>query len=234
MRYMAENVLDERQSKILDFIVRDYIKIGEPVSSAHIRDSLRLSESPATIRNVVVELAGMNYLEQPHTSAGRIPTDRAYRYFVDHLMTEMILRPLEIRHFKEALDEQHEMIHRFFSDALNLLSIISINGVDRNTHSYGISYLLKEPEFHEKEIINDIGYILDHSDETMNIYHRTVESGHGLFIGKENPVDQASACGIFYFSCNVGNQEQSILLVGPKRMDYERVSAFIRYFLERV
>ncbi len=78
--------LSERKQKILGAIVEQYIKTGEPVGSKALLSALDMSVSSATVRNEMAELSAMGYLEQPHTSAGRIPTNEGYRYYVDHLM----------------------------------------------------------------------------------------------------------------------------------------------------
>ncbi|MFH1967945.1 MAG: DeoR family transcriptional regulator [bacterium] len=77
--------ITERQEKILDALVREYICWAEPVSSKLLKQRADLSVSPATIRNDFQELTEAGYIAQPHTSAGRVPTEKAYRYFVDKL-----------------------------------------------------------------------------------------------------------------------------------------------------
>lgn len=78
--------LDERKRKILEAIVLDYISTAEPVGSRTISKKYGLSISPATIRNEMSDLEEMGYIEQPHTSAGRMPSDLGYRYYVDSIM----------------------------------------------------------------------------------------------------------------------------------------------------
>jgi heat-inducible transcriptional repressor len=78
--------LDERKQKILLAIIKDYISTAEPVGSRTISKKYDLGVSPATIRNEMSDLEELGYIEQPHTSAGRIPSDRGYRYYVDCLM----------------------------------------------------------------------------------------------------------------------------------------------------
>ncbi|MEX2356422.1 MAG: heat-inducible transcriptional repressor HrcA, partial [Thermaerobacterales bacterium] len=79
-------VLDERKLDILRYIVMDYVATAEPVGSRTLARKYRLGFSPATIRNEMADLEAMGLLEQPHTSAGRVPTDQGYRTFVDRLM----------------------------------------------------------------------------------------------------------------------------------------------------
>ena len=79
--------LSERKNKILKLIVESYIETGEPIGSKALCECMNNSVSPATIRNDMADLAALGFLEQPHTSAGRIPSQAAYRYYVDNLMT---------------------------------------------------------------------------------------------------------------------------------------------------
>src|SRR6266704_3052212 len=78
--------LDERKQQILKAVVSDYTVTGMPVGSQVLAAKYFIALSSATIRNELADLVGTGYLQQPHTSAGRIPTDRGYRYFVDFLM----------------------------------------------------------------------------------------------------------------------------------------------------
>jgi heat-inducible transcriptional repressor len=83
---MPSAVLSERTRRVLASLVRDYIDSGEPVASATLSRRAGLGVSPATIRNVLAQLEDMGYVSQPHTSAGRVPTDLGYRYYVDMLL----------------------------------------------------------------------------------------------------------------------------------------------------
>src|ERR671914_631478 len=78
--------LSERTRRILAALIREYIETGEPVASAALTRRAGLGVSSATIRNVLAQLEEMGYLLQPHTSAGRVPTDVGYRLYVDHLL----------------------------------------------------------------------------------------------------------------------------------------------------
>lgn len=80
--------ITERQEKILDALMREYICRAEPVSSKLLKGRADLDVSPATIRNDFQELTEAGYIEQPHTSAGRVPTQKAYRYFVDKMFSD--------------------------------------------------------------------------------------------------------------------------------------------------
>ena len=80
--------LTERQEKILNSLIQEYIGIAEPISSNLIKERCGLDVSPATIRNDLQELTEMGYINQPHTSAGRVPTNKGYKYFVEITFTQ--------------------------------------------------------------------------------------------------------------------------------------------------
>lgn len=79
-------MLSERQKMILHMIVEDYVQSAEPVGSRSISKHVDMGLSAATIRNVMADLEDQGYLEQPHTSAGRVPSQQGYRFYVDHLL----------------------------------------------------------------------------------------------------------------------------------------------------
>lgn len=85
---MERDMLDERKTIILKAIISNYLETGEPVGSRTISKYIELDLSPATIRNEMSDLEDMGYIVQPHTSAGRIPTDKGYRFYVDSMMAE--------------------------------------------------------------------------------------------------------------------------------------------------
>ena len=109
---MDEMELDERKIKILDAIIRNYLETGEPVGSRTISKYTDLNLSSATIRNEMADLEELGYILQPHTSAGRIPSDKGYRFYVDHLMEE---KNREVDDMKKFVIEHTEKWIRFFS-----------------------------------------------------------------------------------------------------------------------
>ena len=94
--------LEPRAREVLREVVMQYIDSGEPIGSRTLSKCGRFQLSPASIRNVMADLEDLGFLQQPHTSAGRIPTDRGYRFFINHLMTS---RALTVRE-KETIDEE--------------------------------------------------------------------------------------------------------------------------------
>ncbi len=108
--------LNERKMKILKSIIDEYIVNGEPVGSKHLVESGNMSLSPATIRNEMSELEEMGYLDKPHTSAGRIPSNAAYRIYIEKLMESYRLNVEELNLLNELtrfkMDEMEKMVAR--------------------------------------------------------------------------------------------------------------------------
>ena len=111
--------LDERKIKILEAIIRTYLETGEPVGSRTISKYTDLNLSYATIRNEMSDLEELGYILQPHTSAGRIPSDKGYRFYVDHLLE---MKEKEISDIKEFVIEHTEKMERVLKQAAKMLA----------------------------------------------------------------------------------------------------------------
>ncbi len=109
-------MLDERKTAILSAVVHEYIATAQPVGSSHIAGASGVGVSSATVRNEMAVLEQEGYLTQPHTSAGRIPTDKGYRFFVDHLASPRRVDAVTTRRVGEFFDAAHgrleEMLHQ--------------------------------------------------------------------------------------------------------------------------
>ena len=112
--------LDERKMKILQAIIRNYLETGEPVGSRTISKYTDLNLSSATIRNEMSDLEEMGYIVQPHTSAGRIPTDRGYRLYVDSMMEE---NARQVEELKEMLVEKDEKMDHLLKQVAKVLAV---------------------------------------------------------------------------------------------------------------
>ena len=116
-------VIDDRKIKILEAIINDYIKTGEPVGSRTRATNHNLGVGSATIRNEMADLEDMGYLEQPHTSAGRIPSSKGYRLYVDSLMEKSLLSKEEDLKIKEyVINSAMLEVNKIVKNASALLS----------------------------------------------------------------------------------------------------------------
>lgn len=135
---MDELELDERKIKILDAIIRNYLATGEPVGSRTISKCSDLNLSSATIRNEMSDLEELGYIIQPHTSAGRIPSDKGYRFYVDHLIQE---KEREVSEMKEFVIEKTEKMEQVLKQVAKLLA---------NNTNYAT--LVSAPSYHKNKI----------------------------------------------------------------------------------
>jgi heat-inducible transcriptional repressor len=114
--------LDERKKQILHAIVNDYVTTAEPVGSRTISKKYGLGVSSATIRNEMSDLEELGYIEQPYTSAGRIPSDKGYRYYVDCLMEKEQLTPMEMKQVEVLFSRKNADLEQIVQATCHLLS----------------------------------------------------------------------------------------------------------------
>ncbi|PKL38144.1 MAG: heat-inducible transcription repressor HrcA [Spirochaetae bacterium HGW-Spirochaetae-1] len=117
-----DRMLDERESAILRALVYEYILTGKPVGSRSFVQKYSFSISPATMRNVMSDLEMLGYLKQPHTSAGRIPTDRGYRFYVDSLLEKYNFSYNDEIRIKEEMITRELQLDKIFDSITKLLS----------------------------------------------------------------------------------------------------------------
>lgn len=119
--------LDERKYKILQAIIRNYLETGEPVGSRTISKYTDLNLSSATIRNEMADLEELGYIVQPHTSAGRIPSDKGYRLYVDHMMKEkteeLNNKEKEVNDMKEFLIDKVDKVEELLQNVAKVLAV---------------------------------------------------------------------------------------------------------------
>jgi len=117
--------LEDRKKRILEAIIRDYIETAEPVGSRTITKKYDLGVSPATVRNEMADLEDLGLIEQPHTSAGRIPSQIGYRYYVDYLMKKETLTSDIKDYIHKSLEDQINAKERLIKGTVKLLSQIT-------------------------------------------------------------------------------------------------------------
>jgi heat-inducible transcriptional repressor len=118
-------MLDERKTSILRAVVQEYITTAQPVGSTHIADAPGVRVSSATVRNEMAVLEQEGYLAQPHTSAGRVPTDKGYRFFVDHITTPGRLDTVASQRVGTFFDTAHGRLEELLHQTTNLLAQVT-------------------------------------------------------------------------------------------------------------
>jgi heat-inducible transcriptional repressor len=118
--------LSERSRSLLRELIREHIRTGQPVGSRRLARLSRETLSPATIRNVVADLEEMGFVEQPHTSAGRVPTEKGYRFYVDTLLQTRTLSGKEVDRIRESLEKETDP-DKLMDKTSQVLSVVSSN-----------------------------------------------------------------------------------------------------------
>lgn len=226
-----------RKDRVLAIVVDEYVKNVTPVGSQLLVERYHLDLSPATVRNILAELEEDGFLMHPHTSAGRVPTQRGYRYFVDHLMDEIkILEEEKARiqtEYKRGIQELEELLEKtseVISDLTHYTSIISVDGGDR-IFCKGISFVAGYPEFHSFERIQHILHALEEKERILELINRNLQQRIQVYIGSEIAYKEMENCSLAVSSFETEKGPKGrIALLGPTRMDYERVVSTLEYF----
>ena len=228
----------ERKDLVLGIVVNEYIKTIGPVSSGFIAQGYHMDISPATIRNILAELEQEGYLTHPHTSAGRIPTQLGYRYYVDHLMHEIQLLGDEKERIKAAYQKEVkdlefllEKTSQVISDFTQYTSIISVDGWNDKIFCKGTSYVVGYPEVQDFSKIRDILRALEEKENILSIINRDLERNINIFIGHELAYSEMNNCSLAVsrYQSEHGPSGR-IALLGPTCMNYERVVSTLEYF----
>ncbi|MDQ1283964.1 MAG: Heat-inducible transcription repressor HrcA [Patescibacteria group bacterium] len=227
--------MESRHKKILSAVIEEYTNTAVPVGSKVLAEKYGLKISPATVRNDMNELEKAGYLHQPHTSAGRIPTDKGYRFFVEKIMPDQKLSLSDQKKLQTELLKLKAQNTKLSRTTAKLLSSISgglaISGANKDYYDFGISELLENPEFREIDEFCKVAEILDYIDENVETILGKVRDGETkIFIGKENPIKEIPNCSMVVSPYRTKEGERGLLaIIGPKRMKYARNKSLLDY-----
>jgi transcriptional regulator of heat shock response len=245
-------MLSPRQTKLLDFIIKEHSKTAKPVGSAFIAKKAGFKLSPATLRNEMGELETAGYLTQLHTSGGRVPTDKAYRYYVNSLLENKNRLNLEAEYknkIKKAFDDMPsdpQEINKLVAKILsNLSENLVITGIsqDKDFFKKGLVSLFGLPEFKEFSEAVKLANFFEEFEGMFQFIEReffnTLGAPRGvpvqIMIGRESPFKQIQHETVMCAKYGLpGNYVGSLTLVGPTRMDYEKNIALIKYITEEM
>jgi heat-inducible transcriptional repressor len=227
--------MEQRHKKILAAVVEEYTNSAIPVGSKVLADKYDLEVSSATIRSGMLELEKAGFLHQPHTSAGRIPTDKGYRYFVEEIMGEQKLTVSDQKKMQTEILKLKAQNQRLSRTTAKLLSSFSgnfaISGLKKDLYDFGIGGLLDNPEFQKADEFCRVAEALDYIDESIDAILSDVKDGEiKIFIGKENPIKNISNCSMMVSPYKTKSGERGVLaIVGPKRMKYAKNKSLLDY-----
>jgi len=241
-----------RQVKLLDFIIREHVKTAKPVGSVLIAKKAGFKLSSATLRSEMGELEKAGYLAQIHTSGGRVPTDKAYRFYVNSLLEtkkNLNLETGDKKKIKDALSgippdprEINKVVARVLSNLSENLVITGISQ-DQDFFKKGLVSLFENPEFKEFGEAFQLARFFEEFEGMFQFIEReffnTLGAPRGIpvqiMIGKESPFRQIQHETVMCAKYGLpGNCVGSLTLVGPTRMDYEKNIALIKFMTEEL
>lgn len=204
-------MLTDRQSQILNTIIDEYINTATPVSSGVVFDKDVLGVSSPTIRNEMAELTDLGFLIQPHTSAGRMPTERGYRFFVDMLISKRKSGKKSVDTNKKTIDKAREISQN--TDDL----VILIDEVDGEVKYLGLKKVFENPEFKTHSAVLSMLEELERFENYSEVLNEYLSRDLEIFIGAENPFFENSEYSMIWSRFN----NSAIAVVGPMRMRYK-------------
>ncbi len=218
--------LSFRQENILKKIIKEYIRQAEPISSEYLRRKYKTDLSSATIRNEMQKLTDMGFLYQPHTSAGRVPSDKGYRYLVDLLNNEeidnLIISEIdkEIQRIKKIKDYLVflQEINKVLSSSSSGL-ILSYLPEDNFCLKEGWLSVFSDPEFSDVKYAKNFLSMIDAFEkniDNLEIDDFTIK----IYIGNEFPITRYRDFSILISKCFFQNKKTIFAIAGPKRMPY--------------
>lgn len=234
MTQSEESQITARQAKILAAIVKENCDSGQPVASQDIVEKYQMGVSPATIRNEMAGLEKMGYISQPHTSAGRVPTDKGFRYFVNQLMDRVKLSikdqeklKLELRKLQIAHMEMGRRLTKLLSEHSSQAAFALF---PEEVSTMGLSNILDNPSL-PSEDAREIAEFFDDIDQ----YAESLMSQYGdkpaeAFIGKELKLSKKSDYSMVVSGLQLPSGKKGVIgLIGPKSMKYEKNLSLLEY-----
>lgn len=231
--------MNQRQLDILSLIIKEYIQTGTPVASELLVEKYDLGISPATIRNEMAALEKDSYVFQPHISAGRVPSDKAYRFYIDYLVKVQDLNKREEERLKKEILEWQENSERFIHNLARTVAEISntlvVSGILNTKDFYeeaGVSNLLDQYPFEDLEDVQQVLVDLEYIDRNIWKLTRLLNDETKVYIGEENPLPPIRRYSTIISRYPLPDDQQGFLvLVGPKRMNYEKNISLVDYVI---
>ncbi len=236
LKYMELNL---RQQKILAAIVKEYSETATPVGSKELVEKYNLGVSSATIRNEMTALENEGFISQPHKSAGRVPTDQGYRFFVNQLMRRFELSEKERRMLKSELGKLQLANEQMGRSIANLISEVSGQAafalLPNETSALGLSRIVEEPEFSDPKTIKQVSELFDHLEQHASKLVNKSDVDIQTYIGKESPLPVPKNMSLVVSKIVTQDGKKGIVgIIGPKRMSYAKNMSLLEYLAKLI
>lgn len=229
-----------RQKQILEAIVEAYAEVASPVGSVTLAKIFKVSS--ATIRNEMSALEHLGYIEQPHTSAGRIPTDKGYRLYVNDIQ-KADKGAMAIDRNARAIDtrvsgagEVDQAIRSAVRSLVEITHNVGLATIGSSLYVRGFANLFAQPEFMRPGMVQQVATLLDELEPWLR--EASPNEPLTVFIGQENPIGKASRSSLIISRYSSPYSDRSYIgVLGPTRQDYKSVMGLVSHAgktLERV
>lgn len=216
-------------------MVDAYLVSGKPVASKSIAESSEVEWGPSTVRAELAGLEAAGYLTHPHTSAGRIPTELGYRYYVDRLIEGDALSAavgveLELSRLRRQIDEAMRETTSALARVNDLMALVTAPPLGETLYMHGVSRLLSAEHLAELPQVDELMGALERRADVLGMLRSALdESSVFLWIGAENPQPELRSVSVVGANYGVGRRNLgSVGVVGPLRMDYATAIASVR------
>ncbi|EKD33307.1 MAG: Transcriptional regulator of heat shock protein [uncultured bacterium] len=228
--------LSLRQQNLLRALIDEYIKTAEPVSSKSLVNSNKLDVSTATVRNEFAALEREGYIRQPHTSAGRVPTEKGYMYYLSCFQkNEKRKRHDHDAGFKQAVisaDTCENAVKGIAKKLVDLTGEMALVSFDPSWNYFtGMSNLFRKPDFQNLQMAGELTNLLDKIDDVINEMFDELNEDPQVFVGSKNPFgENMSSIMVKY---RLPDETIALIgLVGPLRMNYKKNIALLEDAIE--
>lgn len=223
--------MTERQKHILCSIVEQYAEVASPVGSSLLARVFNVSS--ATIRAEMAELERLGFIMQPHTSAGRVPTDKGYRFYVNTL-AESKEAPNE-RRGERALTARvqdgglpERTIRNAVDTLVELTHNLGIATIGNQLYMSGLSNLFGQPEFMQAGQVRQVAQLLDNLEPWL--HEAAPNQPLSVYIGQENPIGRSAGCSLIISRFRSPYSDKSYIgVLGPTRQSYRDVMQLVRH-----
>ena len=226
--------MTERQRLILAAIIEQHAEIAAPVGSVMLAKLFGVSS--ATIRSEMVKLEEMGFIEQPHTSAGRIPTDAGYRFYVNSLNEAQAQQPQMLDRSARAIEARvsthsnhaDRAIRSAVDSLVDLTQNLGIATIGDELYLSGIGNLFSQPEFMNGEHVQQVARLLDNLEPWLR--EARPNEPLNIYIGSENPIGKASGATLIISKFRSPYSDNSYIgVLGPTRQSYAKVMRLVRH-----
>lgn len=223
--------MTERQNQILQAIVEQYAEVASPVGSSLLAKLFNVSS--ATIRSEMAELEKLGFISQPHTSAGRIPTDKGYRFYVNSLAENNVNGLAVEKRLQRALTARvstNSVPERTIKNAVDTLVELTHNlglaTIGNQLYMSGLSNLFGQPEFMQAGQVKEVARLLDNLEPWLK--EAAPNESLSVYIGRENPIGRNSGCSLIISKFRSPYSDSSYIgVLGPTRQSYKDVMGLV-------